>query len=96
MSQHMGRKAASLAGGKRRWDTGRIQPRHGILVLAAVIIAAFAALLVSGSLIERERAMAEAYRTTQNLARILEQHASQTFARVDEVLLDLDDALKFR
>ncbi|MBV8650588.1 MAG: hypothetical protein JO255_03915, partial [Alphaproteobacteria bacterium] len=69
---------------------------HCILVLAAAIIAAFAVLLASGSLIERERAIAEAYRTTQNLARILEQHAARSFAGADEALLDLDDALKFR
>src|SRR5580700_6244278 len=96
MSEYMRRKDAGAAGVKRRWDPGRIQPRHGILVLAAVIIAAFAGLLAAGSLIERERAIAEAYRTTQNLARILEQHTSRTFAGVDEALFDLDDALALR
>src|ERR1700743_3428049 len=96
MSQHMGRRSAVVAGVKRRWDPGRIQPRHGITVLATAIIPACAGLLVSGSLIERERAVAEAYRATQNLTRILEQHTTRTFAGVDEALLDLDDALKFR
>src|ERR1700722_19337166 len=96
MSEYMRRKDAGAAGVKRRWDPGRIQPRHGIIVLATVIIAAFASLLAAGSLIERERAIAEAYRTTQNLARILEQHTARTFAGTDEALLDLGDALKFR
>jgi two-component system, cell cycle sensor histidine kinase PleC len=96
VSEYMRRKDAVADGVKRRWDLGRIQPRHGILILATVIIAAFAGLLVAGSLIERERAIAEAYRTTQNLARILEQHTSRTFASVDAAFFDLDDALSLR
>ncbi len=92
----MGRRGARVTGAQRRWDPGKIQPRHGIIVLAAAIIVAFAGLLASGSLIERERAIDEAYRTTQNLVHILEQHTARSFAGADEALLDLDDALKFR
>jgi signal transduction histidine kinase len=73
------------------WRSRSWLPQATLIGLSGVVIVAFLALVAAALWQQRQQTLTEAVRTTQNLARTLEEHALRSVREVDLLLSDLRD-----
>lgn len=71
----------------------QIQPARGIVLLALLVAAVLAAIMMANLKRDHDHEIETARQTTENLTRVLEEHARQSLYRVDFLLLQVADEL---